>query len=282
MRAVYSIVRLILAWMVCGACCACAQDAQEIVRRSIELDQTNWVRMADYTWEGRSLERHFDSHNRVTSRHSESWDTIVLDGQTFRRTLERDGKPVSADEQRRQQQKLDKAAARLEKETPEEKQRQAADVDKARRRERQFLLEVPDAFNLTLEGSDKIDGRDVWVISGVPKPGYHAKSRDGAALAKIRGKIWIDKESYQWVRLQGETIGTISFGLFLARLNPGARLEIDQTRVNGEVWLPKREYMTGTGRIGLLKRVAEDDEITWSDYKKFHVDSKVVAIPEPK
>jgi len=282
MRAVYSIVRLILAWMVCGACCACAQDAQEIVRRSIELDQTNWVRMADYTWEGRSLERHFDSHNRVTSRHSESWDTIVLDGQTFRRTLERDGKPVSADEQRRQQQKLDKAAARLEKETPEEKQRQAADVDKARRRERQFLLEVPDAFNLTLEGSDKIDGRDVWVISGVPKPGYHAKSRDGAALAKIRGKIWIDKESYQWVRLQGETIGTISFGLFLARLNPGARLEIDQTRVNGEVWLPKREYMTGTGRIGLLKRVAEDDEITWSDYKKFHVESKVVAIPEPK
>jgi 6-phosphogluconolactonase/glucosamine-6-phosphate isomerase/deaminase len=34
--------------------------------------------------------------------------------------------------------------------------------------------------------------------------------------------------------------------------------------------------MTGSGRIALLKRVAEDEEITWSDYKKFAVDSRVV------
>ena len=31
-----------------------------------------------------------------------------------------------------------------------------------------------------------------------------------------------------------------------------------------------------TGRIVLLKRIAEDQEITWSDYKKFRVDSKVI------
>ena len=256
-----------------------AQDPREIVRRSIELDQTNWMRMADYTWVGKSVERHFDAKNRVTSRHQEEWETLILDGEPFRRMLRRDGRPVSADEQRKEQQKLDKEAARLQKETPEQKQRRLANEEEARRRERRFLLEIPDAYNLTLEGSDKIDGRAVWVISGVPKPGYRAKSRDGAALAKIRGKMWIDQETYQWVRLEGQTIGTISFGLFLARLNPGAKLVIEQTRVNDEVWLPKREYMTGSGRIGLLKRVAEDDEITWNDYKKFTVDSKVVAIP---
>lgn len=253
-----------------------SQDAREIVRKSVELDQTNWLRMADYTWVGRSRERHFDSRDRVTSDHQEAWETIILDGQPFRRTLERDGKPLPPDEQRKQQQKLDRDTARLERQTPAEKQRRAAEYEETRRRERAFLLEIPDAFDLRIEGSDKIDGRDVWVISGVPKPGYRPKSRDGAALLKIRGKMWIEKAGYQWVRLEAQTTATISFGLFLARLNPGAKLVLEQTRIGDELWLPKREYMIGSGRIALLKRIAEDDEITWSGYKKFQVDSRIV------
>ena len=160
--------------------------------------------------------------------------------------------------------------------TPEQKQRHAADYEKTRRREREFLREIPDAYDFRFEGNDKIDGHDVWIVSGVPKPGYRAKSRDGAALLKIRGNMWIDKAGYQWVRLEAQTTETISFGLFLARLNPGAKLVLEQTRINDEVWLPKREYLSGSGRIGLVKRVAEDQEITWSDYKKFRVDSKVI------
>ncbi|HEY1217706.1 MAG TPA: hypothetical protein VGF03_02125 [Bryobacteraceae bacterium] len=257
---------------------AFSQEAREIVRRSVELDQGNWLRMADYTWVARLHERHFDSHNYVTSEHQEAWETIILDGQPFRRMLERDGKPLPVEEQRKQQQKLDKAAAELESETPEQKQRRAAGYEKARRRERAFLLEIPDAYDFRLEGSDKVDGHDVWVVSGVPKPGYRAKSRDGAALLKIRGKMWIGKAGYQWVRLEAQTTETISFGWFLARLNPGAKLVLEQTRINDEVWLPKREYLSGSGRIALVKRIAEDQEITWSDYKKFRVDSKLVPV----
>lgn len=269
-------MRLILGFLACFTVSAFSQDAREIVRRSVELDQVNWLRMADYTWVGRSRERHFDSHDQVTSDHREAWETIVLDGQPLRRMLERDGKPLSPAEQRKQQNKLDKDTAGLENQTPAEKQRRAAGYEKTRRRERAFLLEIPDAYDLKLEGSDRIDGQDVWVVSGVPKPGYRAKSRDGAALLKVNGKMWIEKAGYQWVRLEAQTTRTISFGLFLARLNPGAKLVLEQTRVNDAVWLPKREYVKGSGRIALVKRVAEDQEITWNDYKKFQVDSKIV------
>ena len=273
---VYLIVRPFFALFTICLAGAFAQDAHEIVKRSVELDQGNWIKRADYTWVGRSHERHFDGRDQVTSDHQEAWEVFILDGLPFTRTIERDGKPLPEAEQRKQQQKLDKDTAKLEGQTPEEKQRRAAEFEKSRRRERAFLLELPDAFDLHIEGSDKIDGQDVWVISGVPKPGYHAKTRDGAALAKIRGKIWIEKASYQWVRAEAETIGTISFGVFLARLNPGAKLVLEQTRINDELWLPKRLYMEGKGRIALLKRVAEDDEITWTDYKKFQVDSRIV------
>ena len=270
-------MRLLLPIAVCLAAGAFAQDAREIVRRSVELDQGNWMRMADYTWVGRSRERHFDTHNRVTSEHSEKWESFILDGQPFQRTLEREGKPLLPNEQRKQEQRLDKSTAKLEAESAQEKQRRAEDFQKQRRRERAFLLELPDAFDLRLEGTQQIDGQDAWVISGTPKRGYRARTRDGAALAKIRGKIWIEKAGYEWVRVEAETTATISFGWFLARLNPGAKLVLEQQRINDEVWLPKREFVSGSGRIGLVKRLAEDEEITWSDYKKFRVESKITT-----
>jgi hypothetical protein len=256
---------------------ALPQEAREIVRKSVQLDQANSARMADYTWTAQSRERHFDSRNQVTSEHEEGWETLILGGEPYRRDLERDGKPLPLQEQRKEQAKLDKAVARIEKETPEQKQRRLAEYQNRRRRDREFLLEIPDAYDFQMEPDQKLDGQDVWVIDGVPKPGYRAKSRDGRALLKIRGKLWIEKAGYQWVRIEARTTATISFGLFLARLNPGANLLFEQMRVNQEVWLPKREYLSGSGRIGLLKRIAADDEITWTNYRKFQVDSKIVS-----
>jgi hypothetical protein len=264
----------------CVALCvipALCQDAREIVHKSVELDQRNWQRRADYTWVMASHERHFDSQHRVTSDHQEAWETLVLDGRPYNRTIEKDHKPLPPAEQKKEQERLDRIAARLDKESPADKERHMAEYEASRRRERQFLVEVTDAFDFHMEGNQTVDGHDVWVISGMPKPGYHAHSREGAAMLKIRGKIWIEKAGYQWVRLEGETTGTISFGWFLARLNPGAKLVLEQSRINDEVWLPSRLFMSGSGRLGLVKRIAEDDEITWTNYRKFRVESKVVA-----
>ena len=209
-----------------------AQDPREIVRKSVELDQVNWLRMKDYTWIARSAERHLDSHGRVKSEERQAWETLILDGQPYRRTLEKDGRPLSPDEQRKQQEKLDRNIAKLEHETPAQRHRRLAEYEKQRKKERQFLREIPDAYDLRLEGEAQVDGHDVWVISGTPKAGYRPKNRDAKPLMKVRGKLWIDRSNYQWVRLEAETTDTISFGLFLARLNPGAKLVFEQTRVN--------------------------------------------------
>jgi len=276
MRRLSGRARFFLVPAICTLPVFC-QDAREIVRESVELDQLNWQRRADYTWMMQTRERHFDSQSHVTSDHQEALETLVLDGRPYSRTIERDHKPLSPGEQKKEQERLDRIAARLDKETPAEKERHIAEFEASRRRERQFLLEVTDAFDLHLEGDQMVEGQPVWGISGAPKPGYNAHSREGAAMLKIRGKIWIEKAGYQWVHVEGETTGTISFGWFLARLNPGAKLVIDQSRINDEVWLPSRLFMSGSGRIGLLKRIAQEEEITWSNYRKFHVDSKVIS-----
>jgi hypothetical protein len=254
-----------------------AQDPREIVRKSVELDQADWARMKDYTWIARQTDRSLDSKGRVKSETSDEWETVVFHGEPHRRMLERDGKPLSAEDQRKEQQKLDKAVAKLEQESPQQKAHREAEYEKEREKDREFLREVPDLFDFQLLGDEKVDGHDVWMISATPKPGYRPKHSDAKPLLKVQAKMWIDKAEYQWVRLEAETTATISFGLFIARLNPGAKLVFEQTRVNDEVWLPKREIISGAGRLGLVKKLAGEQEVTWNNYRKFQVDSKVVA-----
>ncbi|HEX3880716.1 MAG TPA: hypothetical protein VHW24_27230, partial [Bryobacteraceae bacterium] len=50
---------------------AWAQDPAELVRKSISQDQLSWVRMKDYTWQARSLERHYNSHGQIESKKQE-------------------------------------------------------------------------------------------------------------------------------------------------------------------------------------------------------------------
>jgi hypothetical protein len=267
---------LLLLLTVAGAW---AQDPHELVRRSIARDQLDWVRMKDYTWQAHSTEKHLDSHGKVVSTKRETWETLMLDGQPYRRTLERDGKPLSPEEQRSEQKRLDRETRRLSSETPAEKQRRLEEAEKRRRREFAFLSEIPELFDLLLDGETTVDGRSVWVVSGAPRPGAKAKSGDAKMLLKLRGRMWIDKATYQWARVEAETTDTISWGLFLARLNSGSKMTFEQTEVNSELWFPKRLLLTGSGRVGLIKRIALDEEIEWSNYRKFSVDSKMVTAP---
>jgi hypothetical protein len=264
--------RAALALSAAAAWAQTAPDAREIVRRSIELDQVNWQRMKDYTWNARDVERHLDANGKVKSEQVSEWETLVLYGEPYRRMLVDKGRNVAAAEQK----KLDQYAAKLARETPDQRQKRLAKFERERQKDRDFLREIPDLFDFRLEGEATIDGRKVWVISGTPKPGYQPRRRDARPLMKIRGRMWIDQAEYQWVRLEAETTDTISYGVFLARLNPGAKLVFEQARVNDEVWLPRREWVRGSGRIGLLKKLAMEEEIVWSNYRKFRAESKIV------
>ena len=89
--------------------------------------------------------------------------------------------------------------------------------------------------------------------------------------------MWISKSDSQWVKVEAESIDTITFGLILARVAKGARIRIEQTRVNNEVWLPLRIDILASARLALFKTFHGEVEVTYRDYKKFQADSRIVA-----
>ena len=145
-----------------------AQDAREIIRKSVELDQVNWLRMKDYTWIATETTRSLDSKGKVKSVDTDQWETVVLFGEPHRRMLKHDNKALTEEEKRKEQEKLDKAVAKLENETEAQRARRLAEVEKEREKDREFLREIPDLYDLKIKGEEKIDGLDTWVISATP------------------------------------------------------------------------------------------------------------------
>jgi hypothetical protein len=71
------------------------------------------------------------------------------------------------------------------------------------------------------------------------------------------------------VKLEAETLDTISWGLFLVRIHKGTQIRFEQTRVNDEIWLPRQFSLNASARVALLVNGAVDWEASFSNYKKF-------------
>jgi hypothetical protein len=167
---------------------------------------------------------------------------------------------------------VDKESAKRQRESASDR----AKEDKDRTEQRRYLREVPEAFELTLAGTDQIGGRPVWIIAAQPKPGYKPKLKRAAILKNLRGKIWVDQADYQWVKAEVEVINPISFGLGLVKLAEGSVLNFDQVRVNDEVWLPAHISVRADARLLYLRKLREELDVTYRDYRKFQADSHIV------
>ncbi|MDX2150863.1 MAG: hypothetical protein SFV54_09020 [Bryobacteraceae bacterium] len=259
---------------------AWAEDAREIVRRSVERDVFNSEKTKDYTYIQRQETRKLNGKNAVTDTDSETFDVLLIEGQPYRRLIERNGKPLSESERLKEEKKFDKTLAERRAQSPAERNKRLAEVEKQRREGREFLKEVPDAYAFRLVGEQSLEGRDVWVIEAEPRKDYKPRSRRGGLLMKFRGKLWISKGDYQWVRAEAEPIDTVSFGLFLARLGTGSKVEFQLMEVNNEVWLPRSVRVRVDARVALLKRYHAEQDIDFRNYRKFQTDSRVVSSEE--
>jgi hypothetical protein len=259
-----------------------AQGAREIVRRSVQLDERNTEAARNYTFLQRQLERQFDGAGKLKEEKLRTWDVTMQEGSPYRRLVARNDKPISAEEQQNEQAKLELNLAERRKETPAQREHRIADWERRRQRQREPLKEVPDAFDFRLVGEENLNGGQAYVIDATPKPGYKPKSASTSYLPKMKARFWIDKKDYQWIKMDAETLDTVTFGAFLIRVAKGAHITMEQLRVNNEVWLPKRIALQGSARLFFVKGLHMDIDISFSDYKKFQTDSRVVATGEAR
>jgi hypothetical protein len=235
-------------------------DARQIVGQSLVAAEHSWQARDAYLYMERDEDRRLDSLGQVKSENVDVTRMTLVNGIRFEQLMEHNGQLPSAAEQRKRDQDLEK----LKHETPEE---QAARLRK-NEENRSFLRDLLEAFDFHLIGEEIIAGRPTYVLGATPHPGYHSNGKYGRLFARVKGTLWVDEQDFGWVKVDGEVTQAFSMGLFLARVQRGSHIVLEQTRLADAVWVPKRLEVRASARILFLKSLDLDRILTYSDYHR--------------
>jgi hypothetical protein len=206
----------------------------------------------------RDQDRRVDTKGKVKSENIDVTKMILINGARFEQLMERNGQPPSAEEQR----KLDQNRESLVHESHEDR---AVRIGKEQEN-RAFLGEILEAFDFQLIGEETLHGRPAYVIQVIPHPGYRAHGKYGKLFSKVEGRLWVDQHDFGWIKVEGQVTQSFSMGLFVARVQQGSRIILEQTNVGDRVWMPERLEMRASAKILFLKTLAIERILTYSDY----------------
>lgn len=265
-----------LALLVCVA--ALAGEPRDIVVRSLASYERDLDARRNYTFFVRSEQRRMDGQGRAKSVKSETHEVLILYGASYRRLVARNDQPLTPEEEREEQRKLDKELERRKRAAARDPGKLAREDERTLEEHRQLMREIADAYTFSIVGEEPVAGHAAWVIDAEPRPGFRPRTDRGRILPAFRGRLWITKDDYRWAKVEAEAIRTVSFGWILARLQPGSQLAFEQRRLEEELWMPSSARMRILARLALVKKFDMEVEVTFSDYRKFQSDSRIVDV----
>jgi hypothetical protein len=265
----------VAALLFTGACICFAQDPRSLVVRAVAADDHSDRLARDYTYKVRDEIRELDADGHVKAVHSTVDEVLYIGGKQYFRPLEKDGKPIDAVQSRKEQAKLDRAVAEASRLTEAERNKRLEEAERERAKRRAQFKDIPDAYDFKLVGETVIDGQGAYEIEARPKADYRGQLR--GILHSLEGTLWIDKADLIWVKFEAEVLKPFSLGWFLARVGEGTHLSYEMMRVNDDLWVPKDISLKASARLALLKKVNVEQEITFSEYRRFQTDSRVIS-----
>ncbi len=235
-------------------------DVQNIVDRATNAMQADWSAAPGFAF----VQRDATTSKGITTSRTQQVFTIL--GSDYYMPIAVDDEPLPADRQKLELQRLKNEVARRRRETPAEAQQRSEKYRKTREQNGMLIREFTKAFDFTVAGEETMNGRVCYVLAAKPRPGYRPPNRTAKILTGMQGRLWIDKESFHWVKAEAEVLRSVSiFGLF-ARVSPGTKMELEMIPVTDSVWLVSRFAVEL--RIAILWwKSTKATETTFSGYR---------------
>ncbi len=253
-RLTWCVVALLVAWVGAGAQTAATVpfDGAALVRRAVQhrLDMNQGHTMLRY------VVRRKDAQRETTKEIIETKDGDVA------RLIAIDGKPLSAEAERAEMERLDFLAAH-----PELEERRHKSEMKDQARIDRLLGVLPDAEIYSLEGIVPCDTGKCYRLSFMPNPRFVPPDIESDFLRGFAGEVWIDQAQERLTRLDAHLIMDIDFGFgTLGKVNKGGTAEWRQTDVGGHEWKLTELKVNLTGKALMVKSVKIQIEEAASDF----------------
>jgi hypothetical protein len=161
--------------------------------------------------------------------------------------LTADAKPTSAESYRAALEKLQTTLVWAAESGPA--QREAYAKVERRKKERNELIDATrKAFVFTKIGEETRGDRVLVKYEMKRNPSFKPSTRNEMLFSKVRGTLWIDKETSELAKIEGEVTEDISLALFLAKVYRGSYFMQERYEMAPGVWLPTYQQYDFDGR----------------------------------
>jgi hypothetical protein len=207
-----------------------------------------------------------DRQGAVKEKESETYEFTYYRRRRIRRLVTKNGKPLSSDEQAKEDRRIEKLIRDLDS-------GKAVSVPYNQRR-----LKIGDLLRVsrfTSPRRERFRQRDVVVIDFEPDPNFKPENLDDTFVHNLAGSMWIDAADLQIARVEFQLVDAFKVGggaFFMMR--PGSRFVTEQDRFNNEIWLPTYTEVTISARAMLFANFGVVQKVTYGDYRRFDVNSE--------
>jgi hypothetical protein len=174
------------------------------------------------------------------------------------------GHPLSADERKKEDDKLQKFANDPE---ARHKRREASKADD--KRAELMLTSLPDAFLYTYAGTDHgPHGEELVHLNFKPNPGFSPPNHETAVYQGMQGDMIIDRQAMRIAKIDGTLVKDVDFGWgILGKLYKGGKFRIVQRDVGGGHWEEVEETLNFYGKILIFKSLTIWSTETMADFR---------------
>ena len=181
------------------------------------------------------------------------------------RLIERNGQPLTPEEDRNERERLQAALS-----SPEEFARHHKRDAASRGYASDLVGQLPKAMLFTFTpGQPQPTGASgpQVVIDFKPDPAFRPPTMISEMLTGVAGRMWIDRETGHLTRAEARVLHPVNFGWgMLARIHEGGTIEFEQSNVGSGRWAYSHAEEHLVIREMLLKTAAENDRMTSYDF----------------
>jgi hypothetical protein len=226
-------------------------DPQALVREVVQ-NELRHARNDQIYWSFREL---VHKDGRVETR-----EVCQTDVGTIDRLVAINGQPLSAEQQKREDARVQEFLANSS-EIRRERQKQREDSAKQNR----MFATFPDAFRYKYAGTEG----SLVKLTFEPNPQFVPSSRQEEVLHHLEGTMWIEPDQKQLARIDGRLTSEVKFaGGLLGHLDKGGVFSVRFKQVDSGAWVTAALDVEMNGKALLFKMIAVQEEREFDDYRR--------------
>jgi hypothetical protein len=216
----------------------------DLKQRALQSLKRSETELEKYSCMVRTQEDELNADGSTKKQKTHEQERFFVNGVQIDHVLSRDGKPLSAADAKKEQDRVNYEVKKYSK--PKEVEKRQAEDEK---QVDTFLR----ALKFLNERREMRDGRSTIVFDLAGDPAFHAKKLEERFAVAMVGRVWIDEETGYVNELRAHTERDVKIGGGLvASLHKGFRISLVQQRMPDGIWMAKMVEGAGDARAALF------------------------------